>query len=339
VARVATRGIVNRWSLIIRGSAAQGSWRRWRRDGCATRAARVHVLLTQFVAALSRGRTRCIIVLVVTPVSREDFGDSYALFRRVRERVTSSFDQKEEVRKRDREERFLSRWRTLQDVLWLDESGVYLDGQEARERQRRADTRYAETYFAGGWDQRGSREKEQYQVCVPFVFCHNLQHRWNGATLGGRMGEEVRLLARRGCYHEFRSSSNYALLYRRYYSQRIYIRTLCVRGSRTASRICQPWNYARIDPLAIPLCVDSKPFPPLYLSVQRRKIWNLHDSDKFNIRMLRDEEELIPKVEWIIANKTRSVIIASTSRGINELSKWRLWGSVGSFWDLKQHIY
>lgn len=94
--------------------------------------------------------------------SREDFVDSYARFRRVRERVKSSFDRRRKW-ERQRGTDFLARRRTSQDVLRPDESGVYLDGQEARERQR-GDTRYAETHLAGGRDQRGSREKEQYQV-------------------------------------------------------------------------------------------------------------------------------------------------------------------------------
>lgn len=53
--------------------------------------------------------------------------------------------------------------RGRQDVLRPDEPGVQLDGQEARERQR-DDTRRAETDVAGRRDQRGPREKEQYQV-------------------------------------------------------------------------------------------------------------------------------------------------------------------------------
>lgn len=48
------------------------------------------------------------------------------------------------------------------------------------------------------------------------------------------------------------------------------------------------------------------PFPPLYLSVNDEKFETYTDSDKFNIRMLRDEEELIPKVEWIKREESSS---------------------------------
>lgn len=72
--RVSDSGGARRVQSMVGGSwraRRRKAGRRWHRDGCATRVARVHVSLTQFVAALSRGRTRYSLSLR----SREGFGD------------------------------------------------------------------------------------------------------------------------------------------------------------------------------------------------------------------------------------------------------------------------
>lgn len=106
--------------------------------------------------------------------SREGFGDTFAFDSVEYSERETLLRPKEGASER---ERCKKKKKTLgaspsQDVFRPDESGVQLDGEEARERQR-GDRRAAESRLPGNRGRRGSREKEQHQVRHP-VICHNL---------------------------------------------------------------------------------------------------------------------------------------------------------------------
>lgn len=214
-------------------------------------------------------------------------------FRWIRKREESSssslFDRGRKWERKKERKRSRARRRTSQHVQRPDESGVQLDGQEARERQR-DDSRRAQTDVPGCRDQRGSREEEQHQVTsgfCPAITCNS-----------GRGG--------RGS----RSSANSAVVFAdsvvtRHRTPAIHHDASCVARELRRESIV-------LAILQIPLC--GSPLPPLPTAAKNSKL---------DFRVLREKSILAVGILRInrVAVHFRAASLELTDRSLNSSGK------------------